>query len=617
MQELRMLLDNCRTFEGATVEQLQMIAQIMQSKDFNKGELLHKEGEPRNAFMVMASGSVDISRSAVHQGHLVLITYSKGDSISEGLLVEESFHTTTALCKTKVRLYQADSNKIRELLVKDTSLKALIMENLLKQLLTKLNPAKVSSKADILQLASGKTRIEHDLLGERNVPEYAYFGIQTLRAQDNFYISGEPLHRYPELIHALAHIKKAAAMANADCKKISFKQRDAIVAACNELLDGKLHQEFSLDMFQGGAGTSTNMNANEVIANRALELMGHKRGDYQFCHPNNHVNASQSTNDAYPSALHLAMIESSKYLCIELTLLVEAFERKSVSFKDILKMGRTQLQDAVPMTLGQEFHAFSCTINSEISSLKVGSQTLLGINMGGTAIGTGINAPPGYGEAVNRYLCKITGLNLFCADDLVEATQSTQGFVLYSGVIKSLAIKLSKICNDLRLLSSGPRAGIAEITLPAMQPGSSIMPGKVNPVIPEVVNQVCYKVIGNDLTVTMAAEAGQLQLNVMEPVIAQAILESVHMLINASATLRKNCIDGIAANEEQCALYVEKSIGIVTALVPVLGYEVATSLAKEALETNKGIIDLIRNKALLDEDKIAQILSPKNMIGNQ
>ncbi len=615
MQQLITLLENCPTFERSSVKNLDSIAQLMQLIHFKKGDLLHKEGDTRDALIVLKSGKVDITRSEVHQGHVVLITYSQGDCISEGVLLEESFHTTNAICQTDVSFYQVKAEVIRQLLEDEPTFKALILENLLKRLLTQLNPAKVSAKADVLQLANGKTRTEHDLLGYREVPEYAYFGIQTLRAQDNFYISGEPLHRYPELIYALANIKKAAAMANADCNKITTEQCTAIVAACDELLDGKLHQQFSLDMFQGGAGTSTNMNANEVIANRALELMGHQRGDYQYCHPNNHVNASQSTNDAYPSALHLAMIESSQYLRRELKLLVQAFEQKSVEFKDILKMGRTQLQDAVPMTLGQEFHAFACTLQSEINSLKIGCSALYGINMGGTAIGTGINAPKGYAEAVNGYLRENTGLPLHCADDLVEATQSTQGFVLYSAVVKSLAIKLSKICNDLRLLSSGPRAGMGEIKLPAMQPGSSIMPGKVNPVIPEVVNQVCYKVIGNDLTVTMASEAGQLQLNVMEPVIAQAILESVHMLINASATLRKNCILGIEADKEQCNAYVEKSIGVVTAVVPALGYEIATALAKEALETNKGIVELIRSKQLLTEEQIAEILSPKNMIG--
>lgn len=616
MKQLFALLSTCHTFKNAKQDELKALASNMTLEHFSSGDILHHEGQVRESFAVINSGSVDILRTAAHQEHKTLITFGRGDSISEGLLVEESYHTTTARCKTDVTIYQIPSKKLSALLKNLPQFKARIIENLLKQLLTQLNPTKSSAKVDILELASGKTRTEHDLLGEREVPDYAYFGIQTLRAQDNFYISGEPLHRYPELIFAFAQVKKAAAMANADCNVISELQRNSICAACDELLKGKLHQQFTLDMLQGGAGTSTNMNANEVIANRALELMGYQRGDYQHCHPNNHVNASQSTNDAYPTALHLAMLHASNYLCEELEMLSKAFEQKAAQFHHIIKMGRTQLQDAVPMTLGQEFQSFSRSINSEITSLTVGRIALNGVNMGGTAIGTGLNTPKDYSQKVIKYLRQISGIHeLHLSENLVEATQSTQGFVIYSAVVKSLAVKLSKICNDLRLLSSGPRTGFGEIRLPAMQPGSSIMPGKVNPVIPEVVNQVCYKVIGNDLTITLASEAGQLQLNVMEPVIAQAMLESIHMLINASVTLRKNCIVGIEANEQQCNEYVEKSIGVVTAVVPVLGYEVATALAKEALDTGQGIVELIRTKRLLDEKQIAEILSPANMTG--
>ncbi len=616
MEELIVLLTSCQAFKKAQKEDINALASLMTKKQYSVGETLHHEGQARDSFAVISSGSIDISRKAGHHEHKTLITFSRGDFISEGLLVEESYHTTTAKCHTAVVIYQISATQLTSLLDARPQFKVKITESLLKQLLTQLNPTKSSAKVDILELASGKTRTEHDLLGDREVPDYAYFGIQTLRAQDNFYISGEPLHRYPELIFAFAQVKKAAAMANADCGVITLQQRDSICIACDELLKGKLHQQFTLDMIQGGAGTSTNMNANEVIANRALEIMGYQRGDYQHCHPNNHVNASQSTNDAYPTALHLAMLHASKYLCDELVLLTKAFEQKAMQFKHIIKMGRTQLQDAVPMTLGQEFHSFARSIDSEVSSLTIGRQALYGINMGGTAIGTGLNTPKGYSQKVIKYLREVSEIEeLHLAEDLVEATQSTQGFVIYSAVVKSLAVKLSKICNDLRLLSSGPRAGFDEINLPAMQPGSSIMPGKVNPVIPEVVNQVCYKVIGNDLTITLASEAGQLQLNVMEPVIAQAMLESIHMLINASVTLRKNCVIGIEANEQQCNHYVEKSIGVVTAVVPVLGYEVATALAKEALATGQGIVELIRLKGLLDEEQIADILSPANMTG--
>jgi len=616
MEQLITLLTSCQTFRNTAVDDLHSLASLMTLEHYESGEILHHEGHVRENFAVINSGSIDISRTVGHQEHKTLITFGRGDSISEGLLVEESYHTTTARCQTAVSIYQISAKNLCTLLDARPKFKVIIIASLLKKLLTQLNPAKSSAKVDILELASGKTRTEHDLLGEREVPDYAYFGIQTLRAQDNFYISGEPLHRYPELIFAFAQVKKAAAMANADCGAITELQKDSICSACDELLKGKLHQQFTLDMIQGGAGTSTNMNANEVIANRALELMGYQRGDYQHCHPNNHVNASQSTNDAYPTALHLAMLHASKYLCDELALLTKAFEQKASQFNHIIKMGRTQLQDAVPMTLGQEFQSFSRSINREINSLIIGRQALFGVNIGGTAIGTGLNTPKGYSQKVIEYLRKVSGIDaLHLSEDLVEATQSTQGFVIYSAMVKSLAIKLSKICNDLRLLSSGPRAGFGEIRLPAMQPGSSIMPGKVNPVIPEVVNQVCYKVIGNDLTITLASEAGQLQLNVMEPVITQAMLESMHMLINASVTLRKNCVIGIEANEQQCNYYVEKSIGVVTAVVPVLGYDVATALAKEALETGQGIVELIREKGLLDEQQIADILSPANMTG--
>jgi aspartate ammonia-lyase len=355
------------------------------------------------------------------------------------------------------------------------------------------------------------------------------------------------------------------------------------------------------------------MNANEVIANRALELNGHARGEYQHVSPNDHVNASQSTNDVYPTSLKLAMLASNRRLVAELRLLVAAFRQKGAEFAEILKMGRTHLQDAVPMTLGQEFVAFARTLEGEIDGLEAGARTLLEINMGGTAVGTELNAPPGYAEKVVAHLREVSGFPFVLAPDLVEATQDTQGFVLYSSTLKSLAVKLIKVCNDLRLLASGPRAGLAELRLPERQPGSSIMPGKVNPVIPEVVNQVGFKIIGNDLAVVMAAQAGQLQLNVMEPVIAACILESVRMMINASATLRRNCIEGIQAVAERCQGYVDHSIGVVTALVPVLGYKTSSALAREALETGKGPVELIREKKLLTEEQIAEILSPARM----
>lgn len=458
-------------------------------------------------------------------------------------------------------------------------------------------------------------RLEHDLLGQKQLPDDAYYGVQTARALENFHISGVPISHYPELIKALAIVKLGAARANFDCKQFSENILHGIEGACQEIIDGKLHDQFMVDLIQGGAGTSTNMAANEVIANRALELMGHKKGEYQYCDPHNHVNGSQSTNDAYPTALHFAMFLLNEKLVVELKKLVGSFRMKGDEFKRIVKMGRTQLQDAVPMTLGQEFHSFATSLEDEVRALERIEHILYEVNMGGTAIGTGLNAPQGYAQKCADHLAKITGKPIVLAHDLVEATQDTQPFVLFSSVLKSLAIKLSKICNDLRLLSSGPRAGLHEINLPPMQPGSSIMPGKVNPVMPEVVNQVCFKAIANDVAVTLAAEAGQLQLNVMEPIIAYCILESQTMFMNAASTLRRFCVDGITANEDVCRHFVEHSIGVVTALNPLLGYETATQLAAEAMKTGKGIVDLVREKKLLTEDQIKEVLDPHAMVG--
>ena len=459
-------------------------------------------------------------------------------------------------------------------------------------------------------------RVEHDLLGEKAIPDDVYYGIQTARALENFHISGIPISQYPDLIRALAMVKLAAARANFDCGQFEEQVLHGIEGACREIIEGHLHDQFKVDLIQGGAGTSTNMAANEVIANRALEFMGFAKGEYGHCDPHNHINCSQSTNDAYPTALHVAIFLLNGKLVAELRKLVSAFRDKGKEFSDIIKMGRTQLQDAVPMTLGQEFHAFAESLNNEIFALERIETVLYEVNMGGTAIGTGLNAPAGYAQRCVDRLANITGKPIRLAVDLVEATQDTQPFVLFSSALKSLAIKLSKICNDLRLLSSGPRAGLHEINLPPMQPGSSIMPGKVNPVIPEVVNQVCFKAIANDLAVTLAAEAGQLQLNVMEPIIAYCILESQTMFMNAADTLRRHCIDGITPNHVVCRKYVEHSIGVVTALNPLLGYDTATNLAAEALKTDKGIVELVREKQLLSEEQIRTVLDAKAMTGS-
>ncbi len=412
-------------------------------------------------------------------------------------------------------------------------------------------------------------------------------------------------------------VKRGAARANFECGVFDRDILAGIEGACQEITDGALHDQFQLDVFQGGAGTSTNMNANEVIANRALELMGHHKGEYKHCDPHDHVNASQSTNDAYPTALHIGMALGNRRLITAMQELIEAFRAKSREFTSILKMGRTQLQDAVPMTLGQEFAAFGETLSGEVRALQGIERVLCETNMGATAIGTGLNAPSGYAQKCTAHIAEITGLPVYLAHDLIEATQDTQAFVLYSSCMKSLAIKLSKVCNDLRLLSSGPRCGLREINLPAKQPGSSIMPGKVNPVIPEVVNMVCFRVIGSDLTVTMAAEGGQLQLNVFEPVIAACILEAQTLFINAANTLRIHCVDGITANEDVLRHYVEFSIGTVTALNPVIGYDRATELAAEAARTGRGIMELVREKRVLTEAQIASVLDPLTMTGQR
>ncbi len=459
-------------------------------------------------------------------------------------------------------------------------------------------------------------RIESDLLGEMQVPKDAYYGVQTQRAVDNFYITGQKMGDYPEFVKAIAYVKLAAAQTNHDMGLLDAPMTDAISQACQEIIDGQFHDQFPVDMIQGGAGTSVNMNANEVIANRALEIMGYEKGDYQHCYPNDHLNLSQSTNDVYPTTVRLTIIMMNHLLVKHLAALNSSFRLKGKEFSDVIKMGRTQLQDAVPMTLGQEFEAFAATLDEEITLLNNISNLFLEINMGGTAIGTGINAPQGYAKLCAEKLANLTGESFISAPNLVEATPDTGSYVIYSSALKRLAVKLSKICNDLRLLSSGPRAGLNEINLPKMQPGSSIMPGKVNPVIPEVVNQVCYKVIGNDLTVTFAAEAGQLQLNVMEPVLCASIVESTVFLQRAMDTLRTKCIDGITANREVCKNLVMNSIGIVTALNPYIGYKASTKIAQQAMETGKTVYDLVLEQNILSKEKLDEILDPKNMLSS-
>ncbi len=459
-------------------------------------------------------------------------------------------------------------------------------------------------------------RWEHDLLGDREVPAEVYWGVHTLRAVENFPISGMAISAYPHLINALAAVKEAAARANQDLGLLDRERAEAIVAACREIrVEGRLHEQFVVDVVQGGAGTSTNMNANEVIANRALEILGQAKGDYVRLHPNEHVNLGQSTNDVYPTAVKVATIMAVRELVDTMGVLRASFAAKAEEFREVLKMGRTQLQDAVPMTLGQEFSAYAVMLEEDQSRLAEAVLLIHEINLGATAIGTGLNAPRGYAEAARGYLAAITGLPLVTAANLVEATQDCGAFVHLSGVLKRIAVKLSKSCNDLRLLSSGPRAGLAEINLPPVQAGSSIMPGKVNPVIPEVVNQVAFEVIGNDVTITMAAEAGQLQLNAFEPIILHSLSESITHLGAACRTLAERCVDGITANTETLRASVENSIGLVTALNPHIGYTAATAIAQEALATGRGVAELVLEQGLLPAERLAALLRPEEVAG--
>ena len=456
--------------------------------------------------------------------------------------------------------------------------------------------------------------MEHDLLGDKAVPVEALFGVQTLRGIENFQISAQLLSHYPAFVKGLGYVKMGAALANHEVGLLPSNIKESIVAACQELIDGKHLEHFPLDMIQGGAGTSVNMNANEVIANRALEIMGKAHGDYQFCHPNDHVNMAQSTNDAYPSAIHLAFYMTHQKVKESLIALIASFEKKATDFAHVIKMGRTQLQDAVPMTLGQTFGAFASALKNEIKHLDLAAEHFLTINMGATAIGTGITAEPGYAESCTKHLRNITGWDVVLATDLVEATHDTSCLYGYSSALKASAIKTSKICNDLRLLASGPRTGLSEINLPPKQPGSSIMPGKVNPVIPEVMNQICFRVIGNDVTITLAGEAAQLELNVMEPVMVHSLFESCHWMANGFDTLRIECIEGITANSDHCRHLAENSIGIVTALKPFIGYANCTEVAKEALETGGSVYQLVLDKKLLTKEQLEKILDPQCMI---
>ena len=611
---IKTFLNEVELFYDIDADELDRIAPLIKVTTLDPGSLLYEKNSPRRFIFIIHDGEVRLFKPDSFGEEKNLVVFGPGDFIGENVLIDASTYSTFARTMTKATLLTLDGLYLRERQDEFSIIMLKLVRRIARVMARRMLVSNQYVENVASQYVTGKTRVEHDLLGEREIPREVYYGIQTVRAIENFNISGIKLSLYPQLVEAFAMVKMAAARANHDLALLPDDIADAIVQACREIINGKYHNYFLVDMFQGGAGTSTNMNANEVIANKALMIMGHKRGEYEYCHPNNHVNCSQSTNDAYPTAVHIALINSNKRLIGVLQHLVSSFERKGGEFAHVIKMGRTQLQDAVPMTLGQEFEAYAVTLAEEEDRLTHNANLFLEVNMGATAIGTGINTDPDYGRKVIGHLREITGLDIMQAEHLVEATQDTSAFIMYSSAVKRLAIKLSKICNDLRLLSSGPRAGLNEINLPPMQPGSSIMPGKVNPVIPEVVNQIAFKVIGNDLTVNLAVEAGQLELNVMEPVIVESLFESIEMLINGMQTLKHRCIDGITANEEVCKAYVMNSIGLVTALSPVIGYETSSQVAQEALRTGKGVYDIVLEKGLLSKEELDELLNPANMI---
>lgn len=608
-------LSQVELFQKIAEQDLALFAQCAHHQQLSAGDILFTSQDIANSLYVIVEGSIQIfdDQTDVEQSVTVFSTY---EFIGETILIAPEHKqgvSARVLCQTQ--LYRFAREDLLGLLAKQGALALTVCSTIAEIIIRRMAHANSRYENIASLYRTEGQRIERDLLGEKAIPDTAYYGVQTLRALENFNISGITLNFYPCFIRGLAKVKKAAALANHELGHIPDQLIGPICQACDEITMGMLHNHFIVDMIQGGAGTSTNMNANEVIANRALEILGHKRGQYQYCNPNNHINRSQSTNDAYPTAIKVALLEANDELLKAVEALIAHINIKSLEFSGILKMGRTQLQDAVPMTLGQSFQAFATSLSNEIHRLNSSSKQFLTVNMGGTAIGTGLNAEPEYRTKVIHHLSEVTKRDIVLAEDLIEATHDTGALVMYSSALKQLAVKLSKICNDLRLLSSGPRAGLNEINLPAMQPGSSIMPGKVNPVIPEVVNQIAYKVIGNDLTITMAAEAGQLELNVMEPVMVESLFESIEILKNGMSSLGSRCISGITANAEVCTANVKNSIGVVTALNPYLGYEICTSLAKEALDKNCGVYELVLEKKLLSKVQLDKVLAPENMVG--
>jgi aspartate ammonia-lyase len=614
MKDIMPMLEAPARAMGLPVSELAAIVERGSVIEYKGGDCLFHESTPRQWFGLVVEGEVEIVRG-LHGRQTHLATLTEGALISEGMLLDACAHSASAFARGETTsVLQVPAAVLDEVKASKPDLYYRLVARVAQRIGDRLRAASemlAGQREAAPQVSSYRT--EHDSLGEREIPNNAYYGVQTVRALENFAISGVPLRNFEHFVKALAYVKKAAAQANAELNCLDAKIADAIVKACDEVLAGKLHDQFVVDMMQGGAGTSTNMNANEVIANRGLELMGHAKGNYRHLHPNDHVNCSQSTNDAYPTAIKLAVIFSLKDTLAAMGEVRAALEAKGKELAHVLKMGRTENQDAVPMTLGQEFSAYAVMIQSAMTALGRSIEELHEINMGATAIGTGINSPPGYANLVTQRLVEGTGLPLKLAANLVEATQDSGAFAQMAGTMKRAAVQLSKICNDLRWLSSGPRCGLNEINLPPMQPGSSIMPGKVNPVIPELVSQICFQIIGYDVTIAMASEASELELNMAEPIIAYDLLHGLMILKNACVTLAARCISGITANEERCMQFVQNSIGLVTALNPVLGYEKSAAIAKEALATGGSVYNLVLQKGWLTKEKLDDLLSPANM----
>lgn len=613
MEITRELIERVAGDMDVSSDELEKFVALGETKTFEQGDYLFHESSPRKWFGIVLNGKINLHRGLSGRS-ITIACLTEGAVIGESLFIDELSHSVSGLALDEVEIWAIPKSRIESFREKKPEVFYRMAARAAQRISYRLRESTemlLHSERNRSEITDYRT--ERDSLGEREVSNAHYYGVQTTRAVENFPFSGIRLSHFQHLVNAFAYVKKAAATSNSILGVLDPRVAEAICQACDRILAGELHEHFVVDMIQGGAGTSSNMNANEVIANLTLEIMGHRKGQYEYCHPNDHVNCSQSTNDAYPTAVKIAVVASVHETVSALKVLRKAFEEKAEEFSDVIKMGRTENQDAVPMTLGQEFAAYAVMVNDGIRRLETTSEELLVINMGATAIGTGLNSPKGYAALCTRKLNEMSGLHVKLADDLVEATQDAGDFAVMSGTLKATAIQISKICNDLRWASSGPRCGLAEINLPPQQPGSSIMPGKVNPVIPEVVNQICYQIIGSDLTVSMAAEATEFELNMAEPVMAYNILSSLMLLKNAAIVLANRCVNGITANREHCADYVRNSIGVVTALNPVLGYEKSASIAKEALRTNRSVYDLVLEKGWISKTQLDDLLRPEKM----